>query len=547
MAGYPDHAHYRRKIIWAGWIIGVAWTAIMVAHHLEDIFEIRSYEQEHALKAARTAAAKDIVIRNWIASHGGVYVPATVKTPPNPYLSHVPDRDITTPGGVLLTLMNPAYAMRQLFEFSNDPAGISTKITSLKLMNPINAPDEWERKALEMLDRQRDGTGRMTVMGGSSGTAKVWRGESSLEAMEITDFTTADGIPYLRLMKPLFVVKGCLKCHAHMNYKVGDVRGGIAIRLNMAEYLEAQRKLVMFSLLSSILIWLPGIAMIISGVKSLARHATARDKAEQELWDMKENLESLVIQITDDLRKTQKTLVRQEKLASLGPLSAGVAHEIRNPLNIIATSTQLIMMDETVSLDIKEACGEIIGQVGRITRITDSLHGFAREIKPDMAPLDLSSILDNVIAATESGMNVEDMRIIRKYGDAPLMVNGDADQITHVFLHFILNARDSMMEKRQTLANASSGGEWKGELVISGVISEGWVVVNFTDNGVGIPPEIQDKVFDPFFTTKGVNKGAGLGLAAAYGIIENHGGTIAALSEEGKGATFTVRLPSLVA
>ncbi len=101
-----------------------------------------------------------------------------------------------------------------------------------------------------------------------------------------------------------------------------------------------------------------------------------------------------------------------------------------------------------------------------------------------------------------------------------------------------------MAEKRRALSHAGADREWKGELVISGVINEGWVALNFTDNGTGIPPEIQDKIFDPFFTTKEVNKGAGLGLAAAYGMIENHGGTITVFSEGGSGATFTLRLPS---
>lgn len=527
MARYPGHASYRRDVTRFGWVIAAISTIIVAAHHIEDVFEIRSYEQKHALKAARTAVAKDIIIRKWIASHGGVYAPTTGETPPNPYLSHVPDRDITTPQGVRLTLMNPAYAMRQLFEFSNDPAGISTKITSLKPMNPVNAPDEWERKALETLAQQKDG-----------------REAASVESMEVTEFTVADGIPYLRLIKPLIVEKACLKCHGHLNYKMGDIRGGISIKLNMTEYLQAERKLVMNSILSSFFIWFAGIVLIIYGVRKLGRHADARDKAEQELWVMKENLESLVIQRTDDLKKAQKSLARQEKLASLASLSAGVAHEIRNPLNIISTSTQLMMMDEAASGEIKGECGEILAQVGRITKITDSLHGFAREIKPDMAPLDLRAILDNVIVSTESGMNVENMRIIRKYGDEALMVNGDADQIARVFLHFILNARDSMAEKRRALSHATADREWKGELLISGVINEGWVELNFTDNGTGIPPEIQDKIFDPFFTTKEVNKGAGLGLAAAYGMIENHGGTIAVFSEGGNGATFTVRLPS---
>ncbi|MBU4034373.1 MAG: DUF3365 domain-containing protein, partial [Proteobacteria bacterium] len=150
---------------------------------------------------------KDTVYRRWASQYGGVYVPLSVSTPASPYLAHVPERDITTPSGLKLTLVNPAYMTRQVQELSMEQYGVRGHLTSLDTLRPGNEPDDWERKALLAFNR---------------GTKLV----SSVETIE--------GAPYLRFMRPFITEESCLGCHGHQGYKTGDVRGGISVSVPLA-------------------------------------------------------------------------------------------------------------------------------------------------------------------------------------------------------------------------------------------------------------------------------------------------------------------------
>lgn len=164
---------------------------------------------------ARNSFNKDLVYRRWAALQGGVYVPPTVTTPPNPFLVHLPDRDLVTTAGKRLTLVNPAYMTRQVHELEREQYGVHSHITSLQPLNPKNAADPWETEALRTL---------------SAGNKDV----VSLETME--------GQPYLRLMSSLVTEKPCLKCHAAQGYKEGDIRGGISVSIPFALYAAAARQ-----------------------------------------------------------------------------------------------------------------------------------------------------------------------------------------------------------------------------------------------------------------------------------------------------------------
>ena len=159
---------------------------------------------------ANAAFQKDLTYRLWAAMQGGVYVPPSVQTPPNPYLAHVPDRDIETNEGRSLTLVNPAYMTRQVHELGKEKYGLLGHITSLKPMRPENAPDEWETQALQSF---------------AAGSLKE------------TTRQTFDGQPYFRLMRPLLADPPCLKCHAVQGYAQGDVIGGISVSVPMQTYL----------------------------------------------------------------------------------------------------------------------------------------------------------------------------------------------------------------------------------------------------------------------------------------------------------------------
>lgn len=185
----------------------VIWSIVAVTILVVELRDQKNFLTANALSIARASYEKDIAFRRWGAMHGGVYVPVTEKTPPNPYLD-VPERDISTPSGQALTRMNPAYMIRQVYEagrFSADvPEG---HITSLKPIRPENAPDPWERKALQRLEK-----------GG----------------LEFSEFQTINGEPHFRYLHVLKAERPCLKCHAAQGYREDDVRGGISVTIPMA-------------------------------------------------------------------------------------------------------------------------------------------------------------------------------------------------------------------------------------------------------------------------------------------------------------------------
>ena len=258
------------------WVLIVIWTLIMICLFVLDFLQIARVQREMAKTEARASFNKDQAFRFWAANHGGVYVPINSRTPSNPFLSHVPERDITTESGKALTLMNPAYMLRQMLEEYEDMFGVRGHITSLKHYRPETAPDEWEKSALTAFE------------------------QGDKEALE---FTEIEGTPYLRLMRPMMVKKSCLKCHAKQGYKVGDVRGGVSISVPMGLYATNQRKILTNHALALGLLWLFGIAGIVTATRGLRNRIRERDRAEAELQKTHDRLEIRVEERTVELKK----------------------------------------------------------------------------------------------------------------------------------------------------------------------------------------------------------------------------------------------------
>ena len=189
--------------------VGTVWLAIIAY----SLFRTWGDEEKTILRLAHTEAessfSKDLIYRLWATMHGGVYVPKTDQTPPNPYLAHVPDRDVVTTTGKQLTLMNPAYMTRQVYELAFNRFGFRSHLTSLKPHRPENAPDAWESEAL------------LQLKGGAAFVDTV---------------TQIDNRPAMRFMRPMFTEQGCLKCHQDQGYKVGDIRGGISVTVDLTPY-----------------------------------------------------------------------------------------------------------------------------------------------------------------------------------------------------------------------------------------------------------------------------------------------------------------------
>ncbi|MFT5720772.1 MAG: diguanylate cyclase (GGDEF)-like protein/PAS domain S-box-containing protein [Motiliproteus sp.] len=209
----------------------VGWTVLVGSSWLWNQQQLEYFTLNNAVSFARASLAKDIGLRGWVASHGGVYVQPSVHTPPNPYLQ-VPDSDVVTSTGMRLTLMNPAFVMREVqgdFNGSKEDLG---HVTSLRLLNPGNKPDAWEIKALKSFEQGA---------------------QEMLEIADIGDKT------YLRLMKPLPVTEGCLKCHASQGYKAGGVGGGLGAYILLQPFRDLQLKRVHELLLTHGVTWLIGL------------------------------------------------------------------------------------------------------------------------------------------------------------------------------------------------------------------------------------------------------------------------------------------------
>ena len=212
MNNTPPDATASSTVLRSAVLAALAWTVVMAGLL---IWYMAGSDQQTLAIAHREAAAyiaKDNALRAWVTSHGGVYVPPTEKTPPNPYLAGVPDRDVETTSGKKLTLMNSAYVLRQLQTRFAGPFGEKGRLTSLRPLNPINAPDAWERSALLRFE------------------------EGTREVSAVSDL---GGVPHLRVMQPLFVEQACLQCHGGQAYKVGDVRGGITVSLSLEPFYAA--------------------------------------------------------------------------------------------------------------------------------------------------------------------------------------------------------------------------------------------------------------------------------------------------------------------
>ena len=260
------------------------------------------------------------------------------------------------------------------------------------------------------------------------------------------------------------------------------------------------------------------------------------EKARRDRDEWAATLESRVDERTHEIREMQAELIRSEKLASLGELVAGIAHELNNPLTGITMYTSIISEDPRLDPDLKKDFSTIMRQAERCARIVRELLNFARDSTPYKTMNSVNDTLERTLALVENHALFHNVEIVKKYDPKVPEVLMDPGQLEQVFFNMLVNASQAMPEGGQvtlsTGVKSYSRGAGKGRSVF----------VRIQDTGHGIPPEAISSIFDPFFTTKGT-KGTGLGLAVSFRIVENHGGSIEVETEVGKGTAFNIILP----
>jgi len=230
-------------------------------------------------------------------------------------------------------------------------------------------------------------------------------------------------------------------------------------------------------------------------------------------------------------RALEDQILKAQKLAAVGLLAAGIAHEINNPLSGVVGYSKLLLERQTLDPDVRVKVEKIAASGERCRKIVEGVLLFSRQQEGGKRrKVDLRKIIDRVIGIGEYQWRMHNVRVLRE-GLADAEVLADADQLEQVLLNLLSNAVDAMPR----------GGTIRLGL---GHEADGRVKLEVADEGMGIPPEIQGRIFDPFFSTKEIGKGTGLGLAISYGILKDHGGDILVRSQPGQGTTFTILLPA---
>ncbi len=310
---------------------------------------------------------------------------------------------------------------------------------------------------------------------------------------------------------------------------------------------EAWRKYLVFSVISALV---PNLLLVLLIVRTISRplqritlaavqvtegeYGTEVDlrRSNDEIGLLAQSFNEMSRKMFSDIEQLQKLneqLTRTEKLAAMGTLSAGVAHEVNNPLASISSLIQMMQSKENLDDDTKEKLKLISEQIQRITQVTRDMMDFARVRPAAKSLIDINGVIETSLRLASFDKSFQKLNLKKDLAENLTKVFADKDQLQQVFLNLLLNARDAMPDG--------------GELIINTNQNHKELRVEISDDGTGIDDASRKKIFDPFFTTKQAGKGTGLGLAVCYGIITAHGGKIEVSGNESRGTSFLISLP----
>jgi len=347
--------------------------------------------------------------------------------------------------------------------------------------------------------------------------------------------------------------------------EIGIVRLGVAEDQIRFEFLKATRNMTLM-ITAFFLIGIVGALffsyLITSPIKVISRMASEvdlesldqvenkfvfRKKRNLLIFYLVDELDYLVTKFSEMLKRlkgnfeklkdTQQSLIQAEKMASIGILASGVAHEINNPISGMKNCVSRIKRDPT-NYKQNEQYMELIDEaVVKIEGVVKGLLNFGRKQDIEFAEVNLIKIIESAILLASYKLQKNEIKIVRKYPEQSCWLRASSNHLEQVFLNLILNSTDAIIEKSKEIP------ELEGEILIEILPDSKYITVIVRDNGKGIPDNIRDSIFDPFFTSKEVGKGTGLGLSISYNLIKEHGGTIAFKSVNPYGSEFGVTLP----
>ncbi len=310
---------------------------------------------------------------------------------------------------------------------------------------------------------------------------------------------------------------------------------------------ESWRKYLVFSVVSALV---PNILLVLLIVRTISRPLQritlaalqVRDgeygkevdlrKSNDEIGLLAESFNEMSRKMANDieqLRQLNEQLIRTEKLAAMGTLAAGVAHEVNNPLASISSLIQMLQSKQDIDSDTGDKLKLVSAQIQRISQVTNDMMNFAR-VRPDAKIyLDVNDVIKTSLRLASFDKSFQNLRLKSTFDKNLPTVLGDFDQLQQVFLNLFLNARDAMPNG--------------GELLVATTFDKDFINIEISDNGTGIDESNFKQIFDHFFTTKQTGQGTGLGLAVCYGIITAHGGKINFFPNKTSGATFLISLP----
>jgi PAS domain S-box-containing protein len=236
-----------------------------------------------------------------------------------------------------------------------------------------------------------------------------------------------------------------------------------------------------------------------------------------------------------ELKELEQELLTSSKLASVGELAAGIAHEINNPLTGVMGFAQLLVEKKDTPREISKDLESIYQESKRAVRIVQNLLRFARQYKPEKKYVDINELIESTLELQSYELKINNIKVEKNFGTGIPLIIGDYNQLQQVILNIVVNAQQAITETKL-----------RGRIIITTFAENGHVKISIADSGPGITSETMSKIFDPFFTTKQVGKGSGLGLSVCHGFVTEHGGKLYAESIPGKGATFFIELPIML-